>query len=261
MNLQRAVSFRIHFLLIALLCVNTTAAGVPNTVNFQATLSDLDGNPISGEKSIVFSFYNTQDGLTPVWQETQSVQVVDGLYVVQLGSVTPFQEGLFAEAELWLGVKVGDEVLREFTNPNRPTPQLDPGWNLTATSWTPPEGVMLGAQLDNAVRGDVWRFDAGHIIALDKNTDVLTPAIGYWLFCAQRSVFDFPGDEVGSGSVVLHNGWNLVAAIEGGDIPAEITQPVWHWEGGIFRTTTTLEPLMGYWVFSPEPSDVSVELP
>jgi len=99
------------FYSIILTCITLTAFlfAVPNTVNFQGTLSDITGAPISGLRSIKFAFYTYHDAATDIWHETQDVQVTDGLYTVQLGSETAFQEGLFAEPELWLGVKVGDE--------------------------------------------------------------------------------------------------------------------------------------------------------
>jgi hypothetical protein len=78
-------------------------------VTFQGTLHDLDGNPVSGLKTITFTLYPRQNSVANVWQEQQAIEVIDGFYVAALGAETPFQDGLFAEAELWLGVRVGDD--------------------------------------------------------------------------------------------------------------------------------------------------------
>ncbi len=106
---------RVFAALLSFLILSTTTpvfSQVPNLVNFQASLNEANGDPISGERSIRFSLYPASDSDESafVWRETQTVQVVDGLYVVQLGSVTTFQGGLFSAAELWLGVKVGTDA-------------------------------------------------------------------------------------------------------------------------------------------------------
>ncbi len=103
---------RVLAAVLTILILTPAFAQVPNLVNFQASLNEANGDPVSGERSIQFSFYPASDAIESafVWRETQTIQVVDGLYVAQLGSVTTFPDALFSQAELWLGVKVGTDA-------------------------------------------------------------------------------------------------------------------------------------------------------
>ncbi len=85
-----------------------TSVTVPNLVGFEGFLTDSNGNPLAdGTYSIVFSVYSVDTGGTAIWYETQpSVQVTEGLYAVQLGSVTSLPANLF-NGNRWIGVKVG----------------------------------------------------------------------------------------------------------------------------------------------------------
>ncbi len=106
---MQGINKNLYIVLVVFFLSISFLFSVPNLVNFQGSLSDSSGNPISGLKSITFAFYTYHDATNYDWQETQNVHVTDGLYTVQLGSATPFQEGLFSEPELWLGIKVGTD--------------------------------------------------------------------------------------------------------------------------------------------------------
>jgi hypothetical protein len=74
---------------------------VPQHMNLQGFLTDGTGNPINGSKSMRFDIYRGAS----VWNETQSVDVDNGLFSVILGSVTPipysvFEPGTTCEIEL-----------------------------------------------------------------------------------------------------------------------------------------------------------------
>jgi hypothetical protein len=61
--------------------------GVPRFVRFGGTVKDADGKIPSGDVTITFTFYEQQDGGTPLWSETQIVQPgKDGRYSVLLGA-------------------------------------------------------------------------------------------------------------------------------------------------------------------------------
>lgn len=85
-------------------------AAVPNLIDYQGALTDAAGNPVSGQRDIRFAFYDAQEGGTLLWQEAQAVGVQDGVYSTALGSVTAFPDDLWDNAQLWLGVKVGDDA-------------------------------------------------------------------------------------------------------------------------------------------------------
>ncbi len=65
-----------------------TAQTTDSKIPFQGSLYD-QGTPVNGTNEMVFSI------ATASWAETHSVQVVNGLYTVVLGSVTPLPANLF----------------------------------------------------------------------------------------------------------------------------------------------------------------------
>ena len=83
---------------------------VPTLVHFSGTLTDPTGKPLSGLVGVTFYLYQQQEGGSPVWLETQSVQLgKNGSYSVMLGSTS--SEGLptdvFASGQArWLSVQV-----------------------------------------------------------------------------------------------------------------------------------------------------------
>ena len=72
----------------------------PLAVSYPGLLTDAGGTPVNGTASFVFQIIATPSGGTSSWAETQpSVQVVDGVYTVELGSVTALPASLFDGSE------------------------------------------------------------------------------------------------------------------------------------------------------------------
>ena len=66
---------------------------VPRLIRFGGTLRDAAGNPETGSVGVTFALYETQENGTPLWVETQTVQLNEaGRYTVLLGATQP--EGL-----------------------------------------------------------------------------------------------------------------------------------------------------------------------
>jgi hypothetical protein len=84
---------------------------VPSVVGFEGFLADASGNPIqpSGLYSVTFAVYGVDTGGTALWSETQSVDVQNGLYAVQLGKITPLTAGLFS-GDRWIGVQMDGQT-------------------------------------------------------------------------------------------------------------------------------------------------------
>jgi hypothetical protein len=61
---------------------------VPRVVKFSGLLKDHAGNPMTGTQSISFTIYSDMTGGTPLWEEIQNVQLVNGRYTVLLGVAT-----------------------------------------------------------------------------------------------------------------------------------------------------------------------------
>jgi hypothetical protein len=69
---------------------------VPNYIDFQGTLTDSAGNPITGTRQMNFAIYSDSAGGLPVWNEMQSaVDIIDGLFHVKLGSEDPIPASIF----------------------------------------------------------------------------------------------------------------------------------------------------------------------
>ena len=88
----------------------TSAPVVPTLVNFNGTLRDAAGKPLTGPQQITFSLYKEAEGGAALWMEAQTVEAdATGLYTVTLGSSTSqgMPEPLFATGEArWLGVRI-----------------------------------------------------------------------------------------------------------------------------------------------------------
>jgi hypothetical protein len=95
----------IYSSLILVLAASVSFA-VPDKISFQGLLKDTEGELVAGTKSIVFSIYSGATGGTALWSETQSVAVEAGLYIVQLGSVTPITPSIFSGATRYLGINI-----------------------------------------------------------------------------------------------------------------------------------------------------------
>jgi hypothetical protein len=78
-------------------------------VSFSGVVKDPKGNPVTGAVDLTFSLFTFQEGGSPLWMETQNVQLDDqGRYNVLLGATNP--EGLpldlFTSGQAqWLGVQ------------------------------------------------------------------------------------------------------------------------------------------------------------
>jgi hypothetical protein len=73
------------------------ATDVPTLINYQGRLTDPSGVPKTGSFTMKFTVVDA-GGSSLGWTETQSVSVQNGFVDVQLGSVTPFPNGLFVGA-------------------------------------------------------------------------------------------------------------------------------------------------------------------
>lgn len=95
--------------IFAILGIGLAMAEVPSLINYQGMLTDASGNPMNATVSIQFRIYGTATGGTALWEETQSVTVLNGLFNVLLGSVNPIPSEVFNGSERYLGITVGSD--------------------------------------------------------------------------------------------------------------------------------------------------------
>lgn len=81
---------------------------LPLRIPFQSKLIDpATNNPKNGTFSMQFKLYNAPTGGTALFTETQSVLVTNGVFAVQIGTVSLLTPDLFSGASAYLGVTVG----------------------------------------------------------------------------------------------------------------------------------------------------------
>lgn len=91
---------------VALFATPTSRAEVPPLISYQSLLRTTGGNPVPDSSYVVaFRLYEDSVGGVPVWEESQTVQTLQGVFHVLLGSATPVPYAAFA-SDLYLGVEV-----------------------------------------------------------------------------------------------------------------------------------------------------------
>ena len=83
-------------------------AAPPKTISYQGYLKDGTGTPVTAATNLTFSLYSSTSGAGAVWQEIRSVTPANGVYSVELGTVTPF-DALPFDRQHFLGVRAGSE--------------------------------------------------------------------------------------------------------------------------------------------------------
>jgi len=99
---------------VTLLGAGSAPAAAPSVINYQGRLTDNSPQqvPIDATVSVEFSIWDASTGGASLWTETQSVQVVKGLFNVLLGSTIPVPPSVFTGgATRYLEIHVGGETL------------------------------------------------------------------------------------------------------------------------------------------------------
>ena len=94
-----------HFLNLIVLFVCYSTIGFGHTLTYQGKLTALDGVGVNDTLPIRFVLYESEEGADSVWGEVQpSVQIIKGLFDVELGSINPID--LPFDKIYWLGIFV-----------------------------------------------------------------------------------------------------------------------------------------------------------
>ncbi|OGF50176.1 MAG: hypothetical protein A2231_06705 [Candidatus Firestonebacteria bacterium RIFOXYA2_FULL_40_8] len=102
---------------IKMLVVIISAAGivnaeVPMLINYPGKLTEKNGSPVTGTKSIKFAFFDAETAGAEKWSGTYSVEVTKGVFNVLLGSgASPFSPTLDFNANYWLQITVESEIM------------------------------------------------------------------------------------------------------------------------------------------------------
>jgi hypothetical protein len=95
--------------MLFLYAATSLQAQPPQLLNYQGKLV-RDGTPTTGTFTMIFSIYSDSTSGVRLWTEIRDVAVTAGVFNVLLGSITTFQDTLFANVgHRYLGVKVGND--------------------------------------------------------------------------------------------------------------------------------------------------------
>ena len=99
----------VGFLLATTLTFTFTAsAAIPHLMNFQGKATDKSGVPLNGTYNLTFRVYDSSTGGSPKWSETQAnISISNGIFQVQLGSVTPLN--LPFDEPYWISLEINTD--------------------------------------------------------------------------------------------------------------------------------------------------------
>ena len=128
MKVKRFLTIIVGVLFLLTMVPLAGYADVPQLINYQGKLLE-DGVPVNGFRTMTFSLWETDAGGNPasaIWWETQaSVEVVEGIYDVQMGSVTALPTYLSDYDALYLQADI--------VHPTEGSQRLSPLLELTST--------------------------------------------------------------------------------------------------------------------------------
>lgn len=92
--------------------VGAASAAVPGQVAYQGLLLDSGGAPVTGVVSLTARLFDAETGGTSVWTESHpAVDVLDGVYSVDLGSITPLSSAILVSGLVYLEIQIDSETL------------------------------------------------------------------------------------------------------------------------------------------------------
>ena len=143
-----------------------------NFINYQGKLTDSSGQAVNGLLAIDFSLWNDAFNTDPatgrIWQESQQVTVVDGVFNVRLGTVSSLYSIDFSDKDLFLQVDVEGTALE----PRTPLATIPAAfWSYNAA-----DSDMLGGSdaADYAKKSDLTAGSSG--VAVDWSNLANMPA-------------------------------------------------------------------------------------
>ena len=94
-------------IILALAAAPALALIQPLRINFQGKLIDPStNNPRTGPVTLIFNLYNVPTAGASLYTETQSMTVTNGVFSVEIGTITALSRELFLGASVYLGVTV-----------------------------------------------------------------------------------------------------------------------------------------------------------
>ncbi|MBI5055620.1 MAG: DUF4215 domain-containing protein [Nitrospirae bacterium] len=114
---------RVFAIVVVLLSIfsHGVLAAIPKTINYQGFLTETDGTPVNNAAvQMRFSLHDSLNGGAELWNETQTINVQNGIYNVVLGTAAPFPVSLDFSAQYYLEVAVFNTNAFEPLSPRQP---------------------------------------------------------------------------------------------------------------------------------------------
>lgn len=94
-------------LLVIFAILYVASAEIPQKISYQGLLQNGSGQTVvDGDYTLTFKLYSTQSSETTLWEETQVVNVINGIFNVFLGTTVPLGAD---DLGLWLGIQIDSE--------------------------------------------------------------------------------------------------------------------------------------------------------
>jgi hypothetical protein len=96
------------FTLITFIFIQITLAQIPQTMSYQGMLTDSEGQMVNdGTYSMTFKLYDQATDGNMLWEESQNVGILNGIFDVTLGESNPLN--LNFNQSYWLGITIAGE--------------------------------------------------------------------------------------------------------------------------------------------------------
>ncbi|MCK9379237.1 MAG: hypothetical protein M0P97_03815, partial [Candidatus Moranbacteria bacterium] len=135
----------------------SSSAAIEKQVEISGYISNNEGNEIdNGEYAIRFAIYSDLEAGAIIWEETQTLAVVNGIFSTSLGSVSPFPDSLnFDDKDYYLGIKIGSDS------------EMSPRKKMGAVPLAVNSMYLNGATVGTG-EGDILQLEKGGKINIDQ---------------------------------------------------------------------------------------------
>ena len=165
--------------LVIVAAVTSSHAAVPLVLSHQGRLLDASDQPLNGTFTLIYSIYEAPTGGVPLWTEDHvGVQVVDGLFSVELGGTVPLSADLLTGpggggggATRYLQVQVAGEAPMLPRTPLLSAPYSVASSRVSGDIYTTPGHVDIG-DLDGDGRPDLAVSSGPDSTVFDMGSDI-----------------------------------------------------------------------------------------
>ncbi|MBM3324384.1 MAG: hypothetical protein FJY66_01815 [Calditrichaeota bacterium] len=211
------------FVLASVVMASLAWAAVPQQLNYQGYLTNPSGSPLDTTVAMTFKLYTDSLAGSLLWTETRpSVTVTDGLFNVRLGQITSLGDAVFNNAQVWLGITVGNNS------------EMTPRSRIVSVGYSYRVGTVDGAS-GGTISSDVNVSGRANIGSGNANPGVRAFVVG------ENGIAIGNWSTIGGGYNNRARGAYSVVSGGGGADPADSNSAVGHYSaiGGGYRNIAT----------------------